>query len=739
MVALRTRRAAGLLAAAAIAAPLAAPSGAAAATCAPGATKGGDWMSYGADHANTRHQEHEKVISPADVSFIAPAWTFSTTTTGGSGDITGTPVVANGCVYVATSRGFVYAINADSGEQVWFAQVPYGGGANASVGLASVSVHRVARRVCAKRRKAKRRKGKARKRKAATSAKRKKKAKKRKARFRCRAKRRKAKRRGGKRKGAKRSEAIAAGKRSKAKRRRRARRRWGVPVRNGKVEVAYVALSRTQAQTSCPAGDPCVGPYLVAYERHTGARLWATPALDSQPGSDTYGSPVISDGVLLLGTSGGSAELGDEADRYAFQGSLSFIDAATGRVLRKTWTIHPPAQPEDDFAGAGIWSTPAIDAEDKVAFAGTANPFRPQAEHPHSNAVLKFDIDRRSPRFGEILGSYKGDIDEYLPVLSEVPCYDFPGNNPPFYPQGIGSCGDIDLDFGASANLFRAPDGRKLVGAGQKSGVYHVFEADTMKPVWKQVVGPPTPLGGIVGSTAYDGEAVYGPVTIPGYVWSIGADAGNHRWVGAIGDGVHWGPPVASANGVVYSVDLAGFLNAWDSRNGTPLLRRPLTVGGSGPASLSWGGVAVARNTVYAGVGLGSLDEGFVVAFRRGGPEDLAQPPGGGGGGDEGGGGESAPVGTAIVAGPGATSTGYATPAMVSQVGGPLSFINFDPVQHDVVSEQKAGDGTPLFKSKLSGLGEIAPVEGMDRVQSGQTYGFFCSIHPGMRGSLIVR
>jgi plastocyanin len=451
---------------------------------------------------------------------------------------------------------------------------------------------------------------------------------------------------------------------------------------------------------------------------------------------------VVYDGFLMIGVSGGSAELGDEADRYAFQGSMNFVDTRDGHVIKKTWTIHPPHQPEDAFAGAGIWSTPAIDTQDKVAFVGAGNPFKPQAEHPHADAVLKFDIDRSSPTFGQIVGSYKGDIDEYAPGFSQLPCYDFPGNDPPFYPQGLGSCGDIDLDFGSSPNLITGPGGRKLVGAGQKSGVYHVFDAKTMKPVWKQIVGPPTSVGGIVGSTAYDGGAVYGPITVPGYTWSLAANDGGYRWVGPVGDGAHWGPPVAVANGVVYTVDLNGYLDAYDARTGALLVRRPLALGGSGPASLSWGGVAIARNTVYAGVGLGSLAEGFIVAFKPGNigdvPGDVQKTPGNAGGGGGGGGGQ-VPFGSAIVTAPGATSTGYATPVMATQVGGPVSYVNLDPVQHDVTSDAKAPDGQPLFKSKVSGLGEVSPVQGLDRVQSGQTYGFYCSIHPGMRGTLVVR
>ena len=584
------------------------------------------------------------MVSPGDAPTLSPAWTFSTMDNPGEGDITGTPIVADGCVYVATNRGWVFALNADTGKLVWKAQVPYGGGVNSTVGLAG-----------------------------------------------------------------------------------------------GRV---YVGVSRTSVATGCPAGDPCVGPYVVAFDQATGALAWATPPVDNQPGSDSYGSPVFADGVLMIGTSGGSAELGDEADRYAFQGSMNFLDAATGTVLKKTWTIHPPGQPADDFAGAGIWSTPAIDRTAKVAYVGSANPFRPQAEHAHTNAVLKFDIDRASATFGEIVGSYKGLVDEYIPALSTLPCFDIPGNPPPYYPQGIGSCGDIDLDFGAAPNLFTDASGRKLVGAGQKSGVYHAFDAQTMEPVWTQIVGPPSAVGGIVGSTAYDGQSIFGPITVGGYVWSL-ANGGAHRWFSPVADGAHWAEPVAVANGVVYTVDLTGFLAAFDARTGALLAKKPLALGGSSsPTSLSWGGVSVARNTIYAATGISSLEEGFVVAFRRGNIADaqddvektVTDVTGGGGG--------PAPVpaqGTAIVAGPGAASTTYATPVMVTQVGGPVSFVNSDLPQHDVVSDDRAPDGQPLFRSRLSGIGEVVPVEGLDRVQSGRQYGFYCSIHPGMRGTLLVR
>ena len=61
-----------------------------------------------------------------------------------------------------------------------------------------------------------------------------------------------------------------------------------------------------------------------------------------------------------------------------------------------------------------------------------------------------------------------------------------------------------------------------------------------------------------------------------------------------------------------------------------------------------------------------------------------------------------------------------------------------DAPAHDVTSDEKGADGRPIFHSRLGGLGEVVPVEGTDQLQSGKSYGFFCSIHPGMRGTLVV-
>jgi polyvinyl alcohol dehydrogenase (cytochrome) len=610
-----------------------APSSQAAPSCGPttGVT-GGEWRKYGHDWSNTRHQDKEATITVAKAPTLAPAWTFSSVGSGGAGDFTATPVIADGCLYAGSNSGWVYALNADTGELVWKVQLPLGGGINSSL-----------------------------------------------------------------------------------------------TVDGG---VIYAAVSRTGRTSGC-TGDSCQGPYVVALDQATGATKWTSLPTDEQPGADSYTSPVVYDGLVLVGVSGGSAELGDTADRYAFQGSLVFLDAATGALVKKTWTIHEPAADGigDGFAGGSIWSTPAIDPDAKAAFVGAGNPFQYEHEHEHTNAVLKLDLDRASATFGEIVGSYKGDVDEYVPAVTGLPCVKSPADNPVSYPEGVGACGDIDLDFGASPNLFSLPDGRAVVGVGQKSGVYHVIDRATMERVWTLPVGPPTPVGGIVGSTAFDGSSVYGPVTVPGHVWST-TSTGDLRWVAPTADGVHWGNPVAVANGIVYTVDFKGFLDAYDARFGEPLLHRPIALGsatGTSPV-VSWGGVSIARNTVYAAVGISGLPDGFIVAFRPGATGDggggpgLPSPPPAPG----------APSGdTQIVAGPGAVATTYATTAVTVKQGGSVTFTNLDVPQHDV----KANDGS--FTTPLISTGASAPVEGVASLAPG-TYGFYCSLHRNMTGTLTV-
>src|SRR3954452_14303013 len=116
------------------------PAAAAAAPCSAPAPPGGDWPSYGHDAANTRTQPDEHALGTDKAGALAPAWVFSTKSAGDDAAFQSTPVVAGGCVFVGSSTGHVYALDAATGKPVWTkaVEVTTAGGGGALVGAPAV-------------------------------------------------------------------------------------------------------------------------------------------------------------------------------------------------------------------------------------------------------------------------------------------------------------------------------------------------------------------------------------------------------------------------------------------------------------------------------------------------------------------------------------------------------------------------------------------------------------------------
>lgn len=94
------------------------------------------------------------------------------------------------------------------------------------------------------------------------------------------------------------------------------------------------------------------------------------------------------------------------------------------------------------------------------------------------------------------------------------------------------------------------------------------------------------------------------------------------------------------------------------------------------------------------------------------------------------------------------SSAGGFVPVAVAPRGGPLLYVNADLAPHNLVAadafrsggrpwcQSYPADGCPLFWSELIGPG-VTPVEGLEDTPPG-TYGFYCEVHPAMRGTLVV-
>jgi len=103
-------------------------------TCAPPSPTGGEWPVFGGDLEGSRNQVDEhRLLAP-----VLPKWTFDANrwTHGTNNEVTGYPIVADGCVFVGSSTGndatgqhrpgWVFALNADNGDVVWQEQMDGG-------------------------------------------------------------------------------------------------------------------------------------------------------------------------------------------------------------------------------------------------------------------------------------------------------------------------------------------------------------------------------------------------------------------------------------------------------------------------------------------------------------------------------------------------------------------------------------------------------------------------------------
>ncbi len=344
------------------------------------------------------------------------------------------------------------------------------------------------------------------------------------------------------------------------------------------------------------------GPFAVALDERTGRQVWKSRPVSTYPGSYTNANPLVYDRTLIFGF---SVPEGDPKG----QGGFALLSTDDGRVEVVTDTI-PRTDQARGYAGGGIWTAPAVDGSTGYAYLGAGNPSSKQMEHRNTNAILKVDM-HRGPRFGRIVAAYKGNVDQYeasqlthTPVCAaseDTPLDTFPLDDP--------ACGQLDLDFGATPNLFRDAHGHELVGDLQKSGYYHAAYADTMKRAWAAPIGAPCALCN-ADSAAVAGGAIYAVGTPGGLMAALDQGTGQLRWGAPVADGVHYGS-VSTADGVVYTLDSLGFLDAFDATSGAPLLRRPVSADARQPvAGITSAGVAVARHTVYVEAG------GSLIAYR---------------------------------------------------------------------------------------------------------------------------
>lgn len=257
-------------------------------------------------------------------------------------------------------------------------------------------------------------------------------------------------------------------------------------------------------------GDQHANAYGV--DAMTGKILWKTRVND-HPLAVTTGAPTLFEGRLYVPASSGEEVAGANANYTCcrFRGSVSALDAATGKTIWQAFTIPEEPKPTRKNqkgvqlygpSGAGVWGSPTVDATKRALYVATGDSYSDPPART-SDAFLALDLNT-----GRILWSRQ---------MTEGDAFNVACGNPAIEencPQAKGP----DFDFGSSPILVDLPNGRRALIAGQKSGVVHAVDPDQHGEVlWQTRLGHGSALGGIQWGPAADGDNVYAALSDIGF------------------------------------------------------------------------------------------------------------------------------------------------------------------------------------------------------------------------------
>jgi len=113
---------------------------------------------------------------------------------------------------------------------------------------------------------------------------------------------------------------------------------------------------------------------LVALNAKTGQEIWRTPIADYKTGYYVTLAPLIADGKVMVGASGGESGI---------RGFIAAFSADTGKEIWRTFTIPAPGEPGSEtwpkgdqwkHGGTPVWVTGNYDPQTTLAYWGTGNP-----------------------------------------------------------------------------------------------------------------------------------------------------------------------------------------------------------------------------------------------------------------------------------------------------------------------------------------------------------------------------
>jgi len=414
---------------------------------------------------------------------------------------------------------------------------------------------------------------------------------------------------------------------------------WSFQAQTGvRSAIQLAAFKKGSQRIAAYFGD--IHGNVYAVDASNGELLWKH-AIDTHPLSRITGGVRVYNGRVYVPV----ASLEEpESSSYnyrccTFRGMVAALDSETGRQIWKTYTIDeaPTERKTPDGksflgpSGAGVWSPTTIDPKRNAIYFTTGNTFS-APDVGRSDALMAMDLDT-----GKILWVQQDEAGD----VWHTGCPS--GQSPPGFPpknvgllrgrggngagRGMGRGGpprpempatyycpteteNPDWDFSAGVILVNLPNGKRLLIAGQKSGLVWAHDPDRNGAlVWKSDVS----RGQIVfGGAADDQNAYFVFRGAGGGVVALGLADGIEKWFTPIpaqeSMSIHTGltAAVTLIPGVVFTAGLDGMVHAFRTYDGRPVweydtTKEITTVNGltARGGSIGSAGVTVAGGMVF--------------------------------------------------------------------------------------------------------------------------------------------
>ncbi len=329
-----------------------------------------------------------------------------------------------------------------------------------------------------------------------------------------------------------------------------------------------------------------------------------------------------------------------------FRGMVAALNAETGKEIWKTYTIDEPATerktPDGKSfmgpSGAGVWSPTVIDPKRNAVYFTTGNTFS-APDVGRSDGLMALDMDT-----GRILWAKQDEAGDvwHTGCPQGRPPDGFPPKNAGAGRAGLAGRGcagrgrgarppmpdsyycptdteNPDWDFSAGVILVNLPNGKRLLIAGQKSGMVWAHDPDQKGAlVWRSDAS----RGEIVFGGAADDQNAYFAFRNGG-VAALGLSDGVEKWFTPMT------PPDAMSRhrgvsaavtvipGVVFTAGLDGMVRAFYTYSGQPVweydtTQEVKTVNGvtAKGGSIGSAGVTVAGGMVFVPSGYTGFQNG---------------------------------------------------------------------------------------------------------------------------------